>query len=168
MRTWIKLYTEILNDPKMGRLSDSEYRTCINLFLLAGHIDHDGELGNTAEVAWALRMSEEVVERDMLGLSALGIVTRRLDGAWYVTKYADRQSRAPSAEPGAVRERVQKYREKQDYIFNIFTYDVFFDKVNYGQKNNEESGHKLAVVIKLVMDRQGNGREDHEAGVFPD
>lgn len=49
MKSWIKLYTEILNDPKMGRLTDRQYRTCINLFL-----DADGELIATvygAEVA---------------------------------------------------------------------------------------------------------------------
>jgi hypothetical protein len=39
MKTWIKLYTEILQDPKMGRLTDRQYRTCVNLFLLViGHI----------------------------------------------------------------------------------------------------------------------------------
>jgi len=113
MRTWIKLYTEILNDPKMGRLTDREFRVCINLFLMAGHTDHDGTLGSTAEVAWALRTSDEIAERDLLGLSAVGIVTRRLDGVWVVTKFSQRQQRAPSDMPSAIRQRVQKHRQKQ-------------------------------------------------------
>lgn len=35
---WIKLYHEILHDPKMGRLPDNLWRRCIELFLLAGEL----------------------------------------------------------------------------------------------------------------------------------
>ena len=33
---WIKLYHEVLDDPKMARLPDRLYRRCIEVFLLAG------------------------------------------------------------------------------------------------------------------------------------
>ena len=42
-RYWIKLYHEILEDPKMGRLSDRQFRRVIELFLLAGDCEMDGQ-----------------------------------------------------------------------------------------------------------------------------
>ena len=36
---WIKLYHEILDDPKMGRMPDRLWRRTIELFLLAGELD---------------------------------------------------------------------------------------------------------------------------------
>jgi len=35
-KLWIKLYHEILDDPKMCKLSDRLYRRVMELFLLAG------------------------------------------------------------------------------------------------------------------------------------
>ena len=41
---WIKLYYEILDDPKLGKLTDWLFRRAIELFLLAGENDNDGLL----------------------------------------------------------------------------------------------------------------------------
>jgi hypothetical protein len=109
MSHWIKLYTEILQDPKMGRLTDSQYRTCINVFLLAGSEEHGGALGPTADVAWKLRMDEATCGNDLAALADLEIVHLAEDG-WQVTHFQERQARKPSDEPEKVRERVAKYR----------------------------------------------------------
>jgi hypothetical protein len=34
-RIWVKLYIEILDDPKMGRLTNHLWRRAVELFLLA-------------------------------------------------------------------------------------------------------------------------------------
>lgn len=39
---WIKLYHEILDDHKMGRLPDRLWRRVIELILLAGEQDDEG------------------------------------------------------------------------------------------------------------------------------
>ena len=58
-RFWIKLYIEILDDPKMGRLGDDLWRRAAELFLLAGKEGNDGALPPIDEMAWTLRLSED-------------------------------------------------------------------------------------------------------------
>jgi hypothetical protein len=112
MRYWIKLYTEILSDPKMGRLSDRQFRTCINLFALAGEIDKDGELPSVSDMAWHLRRSEDDLTADLEALVKVGIVDRDGD-TWLVRKWQERQAKAPSAAREKVLERVHDYRERK-------------------------------------------------------
>jgi hypothetical protein len=109
---WIKLYTEILMDPKMGRLTDRQHRTCINLFLLAGQQERDGLIGPLPDIAWQLHLSEQDLAADMEALAGVGIVQEQ-DGEWYVRQFTQRQERPPSDSPDAVTDRVQRFRGRQ-------------------------------------------------------
>ena len=111
MKAWIKLYTEIVHDPKMGRLTDRQHRVCINLFALAGQVDDDGLLPPLEDIAWHLRTRPARLQRDMQRLAELGILC--LDGEqWCVAHFAERQACPPSAEGAAVRRRVQEHRQR--------------------------------------------------------
>jgi hypothetical protein len=113
MRSWIKLYTEILNDPKMGRLTDRQFRTCVSVFLLAGMIDEDSVIGTTGDIAWHLRADREDVAEDLAVLARLGILELDDDNeSWIVRNFERRQARPPSAEPDAVSARVKRHRAK--------------------------------------------------------
>lgn len=109
---WIKLYTEILMDPKMGRLTDRQHRTCINLFLLAGQQEDGGLLGPLSDIAWQLHMAEQDLAADMEALAAVSIVQEQ-DGEWYVRQFTQRQERPPSDSPDAVSARVQRFRARK-------------------------------------------------------
>jgi len=112
MRYWIKLYTEITRDPKMGRLTDRQFRTCINLFALAGEIDDGGKLPPLPDMTWLLRLTDEQLSEDLAALSRVGILEER-DGVWHVRKWAERQAKAPSDQPERVRARVAQHRQRQ-------------------------------------------------------
>lgn len=99
---WIKLYHEILDDPKMGMLSDRLYRRTIELFLMAGELDQNGNLPDVKSIAWRLRVSEDEMLNDLNKLAKVNIVT--FDGNWIVTKFSDRQSAMSNAE------RINRYR----------------------------------------------------------
>lgn len=103
---WIKLYHEILDDPKMGRLSDRSFRRTIQLFLLAGEFDDDGYLPDLNDIAWRLRCDPEELETEMIELQNLKILSK-IDGRWFVTKFQDRQAPVSGAE------RVARYRERK-------------------------------------------------------
>lgn len=103
---WIKLYHEILDDPKMGRLSDRLFRRTIEFFLLAGEVDRDGELPPLPDIAWRLRTDDEQLETEMIELQRIGILSYS-EGEWVVTKFADRQSAVSGAE------RVARYRQRK-------------------------------------------------------
>lgn len=117
MKTWIKLYTEVLHDPKMGRLTDRQYRTCINLFLLAGQIDQDGALPQLDDIAYHLRTDTASLSADAMALAAVGILTQEGDD-WTVTRFAERQARNQSETPEQVKRRVTEYRQRKAQACN--------------------------------------------------
>jgi hypothetical protein len=112
MRYWVKLYTEIVNDPKMGRLTDRQFRTCINLFALAGEIDQDGTLPDVDDLAWRLRLQRADLIADLEALAAVNILTATSEG-WIISKWEERQAKAPSAAKEKVLQRVHEYRERE-------------------------------------------------------
>lgn len=103
---WIKLYHEILQDPKMGRLPDNLWRRAIELFLMAGEVDDQGKLPSVGDMAWQLRLTEETLEDDLTRLESVGILTKSPDG-WVVTNFAKRQA------PTETIDRVRQFRERQ-------------------------------------------------------
>jgi hypothetical protein len=103
---WIKLYHEILEDSKMGRLPDNLWRRAIELFLMAGEVDNQGQLPCTGEIAWRLRLPEEMLEDELSRLESLGILTKNAAG-WLVTNFAKRQA------PTETIDRVRQFRQRQ-------------------------------------------------------
>lgn len=103
---WIKLYHEILDDPKMGRLSDRLYRRTIEMFLLAGDYDQGGVLPPLEDIAWRLHLNPEQLETDLIELQRIGILDVS-EGQWYVAKFAERQTADSNTE------RWQRWKERQ-------------------------------------------------------
>lgn len=100
--TWLKLYFEILDDPKMGRLPDHIWRRAIEIFLLAGEQERDGSLPMVDDMAWRLRTSEGELIETLQALALVGIVHETPDG-WVVTHFQSRQFSESY-------ERVKRYR----------------------------------------------------------
>ena len=104
-RFWVKLYIEILDDPKMGRLSNHLWRRAVEFILLAGKQDGDGALPPVEEMAWTLRLSADKVLEDLHGLAEVGVVHEAEPGAWFVTNFKERQTSESY-------DRVKRYRER--------------------------------------------------------
>jgi hypothetical protein len=107
---WIKLYHEMLDDPKVARLNDSAYRLFIECLLLAGEINEDGLLPPVEDMAWRLHKSEVGLPDDMTHLALAGlveIVQHETGDRWLVTKFSERQAPSPAAQ------RMAKYRERK-------------------------------------------------------
>ena len=108
-RIWIKLYLEILDDPKMGRLPDSLWRFAVECFLLAGKKGDDGVLPAVEDIAWSLHLEEEKVEEYLGELGKVEIVHEEAPGNWVVSHFANRQV-SESAE------RVARYRARYSNV----------------------------------------------------
>lgn len=106
---WIKLYDEILDDPKMGRLSDGAYRLCINLFLLASRQElRDGRLPDFDDIGWLLRLSSDKLQELWQELERAGIVCMK-EGLPFVSNFSTRQEAVSDAE------RMRRYRERKRF-----------------------------------------------------
>ena len=118
-RYWIKLYHEILDDPKMGRLTDRTWRRAVELFLLAGKTGRDGALPSVGDMAWTLHISEEDLVEDLNALMDVGIVTHNSDD-WNVTHFSERQRPVGDAE----RQRRKRKRKQQEQYYEDGNKDV--------------------------------------------
>lgn len=108
---WIKLYHEILHDPKMMRMPEILFGRCMKFFLLAGDFDRGGEIPSVRDISWQLRIPEEEIESDLIELQKDGI-TASTDGIWRISKWKERQRAATGAERSAMwrqRQQVTEY-----------------------------------------------------------
>jgi hypothetical protein len=109
---WIKLYHEILDDPKMARLSDECWRRSVELFLLAGDHAKEGLLPAFADIAWRLRVDESTLLQNFQELQSFEIIEQTDTGTWRVTHFKERQN----AESGMKRmRRLRESRQMQEY-----------------------------------------------------
>jgi DnaD/phage-associated family protein len=113
---WIKLYHEILDDPKMALLPDRLWRRVVELFLLAGKHGTDGVIPDSRQLAWLLRMNPDELEMDMKQIETTGIVERVTNG-WVVVNFAKRQA----AIEGAKRTAQHRERQKQQQYYDSVT-----------------------------------------------
>lgn len=88
---WLKLYHEMLDDPKVARLPDSSYRRFIECILLAGELDEAGYLPPVMDMAWRLRLDEATLTQDLARLASSELLEIKPDGRWFVTSFEKRQ-----------------------------------------------------------------------------
>jgi hypothetical protein len=105
--SWMKIYFEILDDPKMTTLPDFLYRRTIELFLLAGRNGDDGKLQPVSHMAWMLRVDEKRLADNLRSLEKIGVVAETEPGQWVVVNFAKRQAAEDSTE------RVRAFRERK-------------------------------------------------------
>ena len=106
---WMKLWFEILGDPKMGRLPDRLWRRVIELFLIAGQNGEEGKLPNLVDMAWQLKLSEKALQNDLEKIQETGIVKRLEDGSWMVTNFQKRNESVTGTQ------RVKDFRDRTRY-----------------------------------------------------
>lgn len=102
---WIKLYHEVLHDPKMGTMPDHLWRRAIEMMLIAGDADMGGYLPTIGDMAWTLRCDESELTNDIDRLMERGLLTQDEDRL-IVTNFAQRQGNTSSAV------RMARLREK--------------------------------------------------------
>lgn len=101
---WLKLYTEILEDPKYYRLTDSAKLGMIELMLVAKKVGLEGEIPSIEDVAfytrrtveWWMPVFEELSKIEYLVINGSEMIIR---------KFAERQAAVDGAE------RIKHFRE---------------------------------------------------------
>lgn len=116
---WVKLYTDFLDDPKVGFLSDAAQLLFVKLILMAGECDAEGYIANgetpltQQQIAWRLRIAPESFAAALAELAQAGLV-REDDGLILVTNFQKRQDRSQSEKREMWRERKRRQREAQN------------------------------------------------------
>lgn len=150
---WIKLYHEILEDPKMIRMDDRLFRRTIQLFLLAGREEMDGFLPPIEDISVCLRCEEEELETELIELQRLGIVGN-IDGMWLVTKFTDRQAAMPKAEYMRRKRATEKSEEYYQEHYQPVTESVTnsnTDKIRIDKEQETEEEQKRTETTAAVF-----------------
>jgi hypothetical protein len=106
---WMKLWFDILRDPKMGMLPDRLWRRVIELFLLAGQNGEDGLLPDVPTIAWQLNKPVTAIVADLNKIAEVGIVQEIQEGKWVVTNFKKRN------EPVNPAKRTKDFRRRERY-----------------------------------------------------
>lgn len=135
---WIKLYMEILDDPKMGRLPCNLWRRFVECCLMAGESREAGFLPDLATLAWRLRVDERTLHQELTSLADFGLLELKpynpFDTRWFVVNFAKRQAAS------SVTERVKRHRERNRNTDETKRYKVNAPEEIRGDKITEEKG----------------------------
>jgi hypothetical protein len=104
---WFRMYHEMIEDPKVGTLSDSEFRLWVEILCLACQSGNGGDTNLTVtETAWKLRRDVSVTVKKLI---SNGLVTfqKRSNGedTIFVPNWKKRQFQSDSST-----KRVRKHR----------------------------------------------------------
>ena len=91
MNYWLRLYTGILDDPKVQRLPADQFKGWVNLLCLAK--ENDGLLPSIGDTAFRLRISEaeaqslveELATRGLLDLTDEGVTPHNWEGRQFIS-----------------------------------------------------------------------------------
>ena len=96
---WIKLYCEILDDPKIGKMPEWLFARFVKLLLMAGREGKDGMLPPVEDMLWILRpLDEGKMLESLRMLEEVGVTHQAGDGRWCIVNFAKRQAAASPAE----------------------------------------------------------------------
>lgn len=115
---WMKLYVELLDDPKMALLPDRLWRRTIEVMLVAKKLGTDGHLPETRQIAWLLRMDAAELQKDLEEITVTGIVIPDGNG-WFIPKFAKRQAATTDADRKAHQRDRAKSRQYHDNVTNV-------------------------------------------------
>jgi hypothetical protein len=109
MSRWFRLHEEILDDPKVQKLSGDDFKTWVNLLCLTSR--NGGKLPPPEDIAFALRMSPDAVSTVLERLLNATLIARRsggVDGGHYAPhKWDERQYKSDTSTG-----RVKRFRER--------------------------------------------------------
>ncbi|WP_316205766.1 hypothetical protein [Bradyrhizobium sp. SZCCHNS1012] len=105
-KPWFRYYVEALDDPKVQRLPDDQFKAWVNLLCVAGK--NDGKIPSLADAAYGLRMAEAKAGQYIAKLAAAGLLDKDPCGYFVPHNWDERQYRADHST-----ERVRKHRAKK-------------------------------------------------------
>ena len=119
MMEWLRLYNEIIDDPKIAKMSDHQYRCFTYLLCIANTQDERGIIPlDIAEISWRIRMSAEDVQDTMSKLIELNIITN-INDSYIFINWSKRQFNSDD-----INSRVKRSREKGRNVTGNVTCNV--------------------------------------------
>jgi hypothetical protein len=108
---WFRVYTEIIDDPKMAKMDNSTFRVFIYLLAVASEAGNDGKINMTIEdISWRIRIPSDTLILAIKYLSENNIIKTQKNEI-IVTNWKKRQFMSDD-----INARVKRFREKQGNV----------------------------------------------------
>ena len=111
---WLRLWTDLLDDPKIKGLTDLEFRVFVCLLCFASECEKNGNIPHSLDdISWRLRLQKSDLEPVILSLKTQKILIQNTNGI----KFKNWKKRQPKSDN--VLERVKKFRQKRNVTRNV-------------------------------------------------
>lgn len=160
---WIKVYTEFVDDAKFASCTDGVKLRFIQLMLIAGECDADGDLIAGGEwlkldqIAWRLRVMCDQLDSDIQTLIALGVIAKKKQGLT-VVNFDKRQGRPQSVKREQWRTQKQRQRGVRADIERTDAGVRLTDKDK--DKERDKDKDKEASSASFNINNRGASRHD--------
>jgi hypothetical protein len=144
MNYWLRLYTGILDDPKVQWLTPEQFKGWINILCLAK--ENDGLLPSTKVVAFRLRISEVEANCLVEALTSAGLLDHSNEG---ITPHNWEGRQFISDEDPTAAIRARRYRQKQsvtDSVTRDVTGPSLLPETEYRAETETESEQRASRV----------------------
>lgn len=147
MSRWFRMYSDVLDDPKVQKLPPPLFKVWVNILCLASK--HDGELPSTDDIAFALRLDDEACEIALAELVKRGL----LDDADGLAphNWDKRQFKSDSDDTAAERQRRKRERDKSRTVTEHVTRDI--TDVSHPPETETEADTEQSRVVTSPRDQ---------------
>ena len=111
MKLWLRLYTEVLNDPKVQKLDGNSFKFWINLLCCAKEYSNDGILPDLGGIAFHLRIKEETAHKYLEKMIESGLVENEAN-TYIIHGWSTRQYESDNDPTALDRKRRERDRKK--------------------------------------------------------
>lgn len=128
---WFRLYAEMIDDPKIGRLNDAQFRLWIEILCLACKGEDGNTLQTIDDINWSLRRNVTETLHDLLHETLVKLDDKK---RVYVANWEKRQFISDNST-----ERVRKYRENKKKTKRNVTETLQKRKCNAVEQNRTDT-----------------------------
>jgi hypothetical protein len=158
---WFRLYRELKDDPKIGCLTDAEFRTYIESLCWACERANGGGMGLTMEnVCWAFRRNVTETFQALIKKQLIAVLE---SGELHIPAWEKRQMPSDSST-----QRVRKYREKQHETLHETLQDRYSNGTEEirGEEKREEKTSMQLRAEKLLGKRPTTAYDKSEIAAW--
>ena len=128
---WFRLYAEMIDDPKIGRLNDAQFRLWIEILCLACKGEDGNTLQTIDDINWSLRRNVTETLHELLHETLVKLDDKEMV---YVTNWEKRQFSSDNST-----DRVRKYRENNKKVKGNVTETLQKRKCNAIEQNRTDT-----------------------------
>lgn len=107
---WLRLYDEVVDDPKVQSLPGPVFKTWINLLCIANQGSPRGTLPSEKVLCWRLRLRQKTLVDQLYLLKTVGLCVEAA-GTLHIHNWENRQFSSDSS-----RDRVRAHRQRQQAV----------------------------------------------------